>query len=89
MNIQEHMKIRLLIFVFLMLMVALPVYAYGDPTGGMLFQMLTPILAMIWGLWMILAKSIRRGTANFVRKFRNVKPDDQVPADQQASEKAN
>jgi hypothetical protein len=73
------MKIRLLIFVFLMLMVALPVYAYGDPTGGMLFQLLTPILAMIWGLWMILANSIRRGTANFVRKFRNVKSDDQAP----------
>jgi|HubBroStandDraft_1064217.scaffolds.fasta_scaffold00857_9 hypothetical protein len=78
------MKIRLLIFVFLILMVALPVYAYGDPTGGMLFQMLTPILAMIWGLWMILANSIRRGTAKLVRKFRSVEPDEQVPADEQA-----
>jgi len=83
------MKTRLLIFVFLMLMIALPAYAYGDPTGGMLFQILTPILAMIWGLWMILANSIRRGTANFIRKFRNVKPDDQVPPDEEVSEKVN
>jgi hypothetical protein len=83
------MKTRLVRFVFLMLMVALPVYAYGDPTGGMLFQILTPILAMIWGLWMILANNIRRGTANLIRKFRNVKPDDQAAPDEQVSGKAN
>jgi hypothetical protein len=83
------MKKRLVIFVFLILMVALPAYAYGDPTGGMLFQILTPILAMIWGLWMILANSIRRGTANFIRKFRKVKPDDQVLPEEQVSEEVN
>jgi hypothetical protein len=73
------MKTRFLIAIFLMLIVALPAYAYGDPSGGMLFQMLTPLLAMVWGLWMILANSIRRGTANFIRKFRNVEPDDEAP----------
>jgi hypothetical protein len=83
------MRRRLLIFVFLMLMVALPAYAYGDPTGGMLFQLLTPILAMIWGLWMILANSIRRGTAKLIRRFRNVKPDDQVQPDEQAPQETN
>jgi len=67
-----------------MLMVALPAYAYGDPTGGMLFQWLTPILAMIWGLWMILANSIRRGTAKLVGRFRNGEPGDQAPPDEQA-----
>jgi hypothetical protein len=77
------MKTRLLTAVLLMLMVALPAYAYGDPTGGMFFQMLTPILAMIWGVWMVFASSIRRGTASLVRKFRNVEPDDQAPPDEQ------
>jgi hypothetical protein len=83
------MRRRLLIFVFLMLIVALPAYAYGDPTGGMLFQVLTPILAMIWGLWMILANSIRRGTGKLVRRFRNLKPDDQAPPDEQAPQETN
>jgi hypothetical protein len=78
------MKIRFLIFALLVMMVALPAHAYGDPTGGMLFQMLAPLLAMIWGLWMILANSIRRGTANFIRKFRNAEPDNQTPPDGQA-----
>lgn len=77
------MKTRLAIFFFLVLMVAVPAFAYGDPTGGMLFQMLTPILAMLWGLWMIFANAIRRGTANFVRKFRNEQtPEDPAPDDQ-------
>ena len=65
------------------MLVAVPVYAYGDPTGGMLFQILTPLLAVIWGLWMILANRIRRYTTSFVRKFRNVEPDNQAPLDKQ------
>jgi hypothetical protein len=76
------MKTRFLMSVFLVLIVALPVYAYGDPTGGMLFQMLTPIIAVFWGLWMIFANSIRRGAAKLARKFRSVEPDDQAPDDQ-------
>jgi hypothetical protein len=83
------MKTRLLIFVLLMLIVALPAYAYGDPTGGMLFQMLTPILAMIWGLWMIFANSVRRSTAKLVRKFRSVEPDDQAAPDEPPPQKTN
>lgn len=79
------MKIRFVISIFLVLMVALPAFAYGDPTGGMLFQMLTPILAMLWGLWMVFANAIRRGTANFVRKFRNEEASDDPTADDQSS----
>jgi hypothetical protein len=78
------MKTRLLIFVSLMLIIPLPVYAYGDPSGGMLFQILTPILAMLWGAWMIFANRVRRGAANFIRKFRKVEHDDQAPPDGQA-----
>lgn len=75
------MKMRFLPVILIALLVAMPAYAYGDPTGGMLFQMLTPLLAMLWGLWMIFANSIRRGAASFVRKFRHPEPDDQATDD--------
>lgn len=71
------MNARFLVSVFLVfLLFALPAYAYGDPTGGMLFRTLGPMLAMLWGLWLILANSIRRRIADLVRKFRGVEPDD-------------
>ena len=71
------MKARLIVSVLvLFLLSVLPAYAYGDPTGGMLFRTLGPMLAMFWGLWMILANGIRRRIAGVVRKFRDVKPDE-------------
>jgi hypothetical protein len=48
----------------------LPVYAYGDPSGGLFFQILMPTLAAIWGMWMVFANSIRRRFANLLRKLR-------------------
>lgn len=76
------MKIRIIVFIAFALMIAMPAYAYGDPTGGMLFQMLTPLLAMLWGVWMIFANSIRRRAANFVRKFRGTDSENEVRTDQ-------
>ncbi len=38
----------------------MPAHAYGDPSGGMLFQILTPILAALWGAWLIFAHKIHR-----------------------------
>lgn len=71
------MNIRFLVSVFLVfLLFVLPAYAYGDPSGGMLFRMLGPMLAMLWGLWVILANSVRRRIADLVSKFRNARPDD-------------
>jgi hypothetical protein len=65
----------LLILMLFMLLAVLPCYAYGDPSGGTLFQVLMPALAAIWGMWMIFANSIRRRAANLLRKLRGSSPD--------------
>lgn len=53
--------------------VAVPAFAYGDPTGGTLFQILTPVLAMIWGVWLIVANSVRERVSNLLHKWRGKK----------------
>jgi len=52
------------------MLIGLPAYAYGDPSGGALFQVLMPLLAAIWATWMIFANRVRRGFAGLFRKFR-------------------
>ena len=52
----------------------LPCYAYGDPSGGTLFQVLMPVLAALWGMWLIFANNIRRRGSNLLRKWRG-KPE--------------
>ena len=54
-------------------------HAYGDPTGGMLFRTLTPMLALLWGVWMIVANVIRRWVTNVARKVRGDEPDEPTP----------
>jgi len=61
-----------------MVLVSLPVlpcYAYGDPSGGMLFQVLMPLLAAIWGIWMIFANRVRRRARILLRKMRGISTD--------------
>jgi hypothetical protein len=58
-----------------MLIPALPCYAYGDPSGGALFQVLMPVLAAIWGMWMIFANHIRRRVSKLLRKWRGISSD--------------
>ena len=61
-----------------MVLVSLPVlpcYAYGDPSGGMLFQLLMPLLAAIWGMWMIFANRVRRRARILLRKMRGISTD--------------
>jgi hypothetical protein len=62
-------------FVTLFLLLGMPAYAYGDPSGGTLFQVLMPMLAAIWATWMIFANRLRRTLAGFVRKLRR-EPDE-------------
>lgn len=63
-------------FVILFMLIGIPAYAYGDPSGGALFQILMPMLAAIWGMWMVFANRIRRGMINFVRRLRGSQPDE-------------
>jgi cytochrome b len=55
---------------------ALPAYAYADPSGGTLFQILMPALAALWAMWMILASRVRRGLSAVCRKLRGVGRDE-------------
>jgi hypothetical protein len=65
----------LLVLLVFVLLPVLPCYAYGDPSGGTLFQLLMPTLAALWGMWMIFANSIRRRAATLLRRLRGIPPD--------------
>jgi hypothetical protein len=71
------MKRRWLLITVVLFVVlpVLPVYAYGDPSGGLLFQVLMPTLAAIWGMWMVFANSIRRRLGNLLRRLRGTSID--------------
>jgi len=71
------MKRRWLLITVVLFVVlpVLPVYAYGDPSGGLLFQVLMPTLAAIWGMWMVFANSIRRRLGNMLRRLRGTSID--------------
>ena len=69
------MRAKLAVLVTLLMLVGIPAYAYGDPSGGTLFQVLMPTLAAIWAMWMIFANHVRRTVGNFVRKLRGSEPE--------------
>ena len=66
------MSRRSIVFVVMLftLFGAMPAYAYGDPSGGTLFQILMPLLAAMWATWLIFANRVRRTVVGFIRKFR-------------------
>ncbi len=63
--------------VLLFMLIGVPAYAYADPTGGALFQILMPTLAALWGMWLIFANKIRRGLGAALRKLRGKTPEPQ------------
>jgi hypothetical protein len=65
----------LVILSILLLLPVLPCYAYGDPSGGMLFQVLMPALAALWGMWIIFADRVRRRARVLFRKMRGISTD--------------
>lgn len=66
----------IVVALLLLFCLPLPAFAYGDPTGGALFQILGPILALAWGAWMIFANGIRRRVSNLFHKVRGTKAPD-------------
>jgi hypothetical protein len=62
--------------VMLFLVAGVPARAYGDPTGGSLFQILMPLLAGLWAMWMIFANRVRRGLLVFYRRLRGTEPEE-------------
>ena len=69
--------VKIVVPVTLFILIGVPAYAYGDPTGGALFQILMPALAALWGFWLIFANKIRRGFGAAVRKLRGTNPEGQ------------
>ncbi len=69
-------RLSLILLVISFFAVGTPAYAYVDPSGGTLFQMLLPMLAAIWGMWMIFANRLRRTVAGFVRRLRGAEVEE-------------
>lgn len=65
----------LAVVVMLFLLTTVPAHAYGDPSGGTLFQVLMPLLAGLWATWMIFASRVRRGLSLFYRKVCRTEPE--------------
>jgi hypothetical protein len=59
-----------LVLSLLALLLPAPAYAYADPSGGALFQILMPLFAMLWGAWMIFANRVRKAFARIFRGLR-------------------
>jgi ABC-type Co2+ transport system permease subunit len=76
MSRQRTVQLSLAFFLLAVLVVPLPAFAYGDPTGGLLFQTLTPLLAILWGAWMIFANSVRKGVRRAILRIRGIAPED-------------
>jgi hypothetical protein len=66
----------LIVVVMLFLLAGIPAYAYGDPSGGTLFQVLMPTLAGLWAVWIIFANRVRKGLSFFYRKLRGTEPEE-------------
>jgi len=63
-----------------------PAYAYGDPTGGQLFQILAPLLAVIWGAWLIFANNVRKRVGSLFRWITGAKaPAEAIEPDPNAN----
>jgi hypothetical protein len=67
---------QIVLFVTLFMLLGIPAYAYSDPSGGTLFQILMPMLAALWATWMIFANRVRRTVGGLVRKLRRSESDE-------------
>jgi hypothetical protein len=69
-------RANILVLVTLFILAAIPAKAYGDPSGGALFQVLMPTLAAIWAVWMIFANHVRRTLGKWLRPLRGSTPEE-------------
>jgi hypothetical protein len=66
----------LIVVVVLFLLAAMPAHAYADPSGGTLFQILMPMLAALWAMWMIFANRVRNAVTALYRRLRGVQAEE-------------
>jgi hypothetical protein len=68
-------RLDVMVVVTLFLLAGIPAHAYGDPSGGTLFQVLMPALAALWGMWMIFANRARKGLSHLYHWLRGTEPE--------------
>lgn len=69
-------KYGLLLVLSVVLLIPSHAFAYGDPSGGYLFQMLTPLAAVLWGGWLIFAGAIRKRVTKIARRIGFSAPEE-------------
>jgi hypothetical protein len=72
---KSESRFSLLFLLILLLALPAPALGYSDPSGGLLFQTLTPILAALWGMWMIFANAIRKWLKRVIGRKDLAAPD--------------
>lgn len=72
MSPKNRLKLYLFIFLLLILAVPAPALAYGDPSGGFLFQVITPLVALLWGAWLAFAHNIHKKMSRIISRWRGV-----------------
>lgn len=55
-------------------------YIYADPSGGVLFQILMPILAALWGAWLIFAARIANAVKRILGLSKITAPENEPPS---------
>jgi len=63
---------HIVFFVTLFFLLGIPAHAYADPTSISFLQILFPMLAAVWAMFLIFAKRIRAAVTNFIRKLSGV-----------------
>jgi hypothetical protein len=74
----EMSRRHIFVFTVPFFLLGIPAYAYGDPTGGTFLQVLLPMLAAVWAMFLIFANRIRRAVTGLLKKMRGVKSDDRL-----------
>jgi len=69
-------RLRVGVFFLLFLMAGIPANAYADPSGGTLFQVLMPMLAALWAMWMIFANRVRNAVTALYRRLRGAQAEE-------------
>jgi hypothetical protein len=73
---KNRLKFSLFVFLLLVLAVPAPAFAYGDPSGGFLFQVLTPIVALLWGAWLAFAHNFHKFVSRVINRWRGIEPEE-------------
>lgn len=73
---RRGLQLSLIVFLVLIISTPAPAFAYGDPSGGYLFQVLTPLLALLWGAWLVFAHNVHKLISRIISRWRGTAPEE-------------